>query len=151
MSETRINNPTDSPERKPPLCDLPSVKKIMKANTTMLCTAIDSFCNRMGKNLEEMNTAVKNGNYEQIENMATTIAAFIVIWKIVSLKDILKEMEDLAKKKENIKRLAFLNTQLHYISWRAIDELTAERMILLQELKTKKEGQIENDEAGDNK
>ena len=117
---------TNDLEKQEPLFQLSDYQELVNHDAKLMIIFIENFISTLRKNLALMTEAVKRTKYEVIEKLANTLSAFVIIIKIDSVLPFLDEMKELAQSKEGIKRITFLNTQLHYICWEVIDKLEEE-------------------------
>lgn len=121
----------NSDQKNVNVCNLVYLKEMTRGKKHLIKDIIDVFLLQAPEELNSINIAVKNVDYESIKTYTHSMRSTVSVMGISSIASILQEMEAFAKKSLEIDKIIELNIKLNSICKQAIAEIEIEKQFNL--------------------
>jgi CheY-like chemotaxis protein len=117
---------TNSCDIEEQLYDLSMVKSVSGGDENFIKKMVDLFIETVPQNVNELNTALKNEDWEQVSKMAHKLKSTVDSMGIKSLKTDIRTVETNAKHKESLLEIPGLAIKIESVINKCIDRLRKE-------------------------
>lgn len=105
------------------VCNISYLTEMVNGKKNLIREIMDEFCVQISEELQRINDAVENTNYQVIKNLAHTMKSTVSIMGVTILTPVLDDMESLSITANDIEKIKTLNISLNLICKQIIDEI----------------------------
>jgi len=108
------------------LYDLSMVQSVSGGDESFIKKMVSLFIETVPKNVDELNMAFKQENWEQVSKLAHKLKSTVDSMGIRSLKTEIREVESFAKQKESLEKLPQLIEKINQVIASCIEQLRSD-------------------------